>query len=264
MRTAFHKWHPWCWLLLAILAVLILVATLAWRYACNKAPRSLKVFPEQMLEVNGKPRQYRLAVPESLDNLKSVPVVFVFHGSGETPEQMARNTRLDRLAAEENCIVVYPQGKRLSWPVVDPEDNPDCLDTELMFFDDLLRNLAAEYPVDLKRVYALGMSQGGAFVSLLAAHRSDCLAAVASHSSWLPESLIKHGIQAQRKLPVIFIAGTEDEIVPQSQTRQAYEHFKTEGHPAEFYLLSGVGHHWALPQDVDLKIWRFLSVHARP
>ena len=263
VKIMLHKPHHRYWLVLLGFAVLFVVAWSIIRCFPSKPQGTVEVLSRQTVNVRGVPRNYRLVVPKSIKGSAKLPILFVYHGLGETPEQMAQDSRLNQLAAEKHCIVVYPQGRRLSWPVVVPENNPDYLDAELEFFDTLLKKLAADYPVDLKRVYALGMSQGGTFVSLLASKRSDRLAAIVSHSAWLPESLAKHGIHAQYKLPAMFIAGTDDKVVPQSQTRQAYECFKSEDHPAEFFLLPGVGHRWAWRQDINQRIWLFLSNHAR-
>ena len=244
-------------------ATLFIAAWSVYRHIISMPQATVEVLEQQSLDVRGVTRHYRLVVPKLQKDSANLPILFVFHGAGETSERMAHYTRLDQLAAEGNCVVVYPQGKRLSWPVVVSDENPNYLNDDLAFFDELLTRLADKYPIDPNHVYALGMSQGGTFVTLLVAKRSDRLAGVVSHSSWLPKPLAKHGIHAQYKLPVMFIAGEEDVTVPPEQTRQAFEQFKTEGHLAEFYLLPGVGHHWATDGNIDRWIWQFLSVHAR-
>jgi polyhydroxybutyrate depolymerase len=91
---------------------------------------------------------------------------------------MARYTELDRLAASRGFYLAYLQGRHLSWPPMILPDNPEHIDPDLQFVDALCTELAAKYNVDGKRVYAVGLSQGAAFVNLLVARRSERLAAV--------------------------------------------------------------------------------------
>ena len=117
------------------------------------------------------------------------PVLFVFHGAIDTTEQAAEYTQLDRLASSQGVYVVYPQGRFLNWPPSIPPENPECIEPDLALFDALCREFARRYPVDTKRIYVTGMSQGAAFVNLLVAKRSERIAAAASHSGWLPDPL---------------------------------------------------------------------------
>ena len=118
--------------------------------------------------------------------------------------------------------------------------------------------------MDAKRVYVTGMSQGAAFVNLLVAKRSEKIAAAASHSGWLPDPLGDEPIHTRRKCPLLFIAGSEDRQVPPDAVREAFDCFRREGHPVEFLVIEGLGHHWALEHNINAKIWRFLSQHRWP
>ena len=191
----------------------------------------------------------------------SAPILFVFHGALDTTEQAAEYTRLDRLASSQGVYVVYPQGRFLNWPPSIPPENPECIEPDLALFDALCRELAHRYPVDTKRIYVTGMSQGAAFVNLLVAKRSEKIAAAAAHSGWLPDPLGESPLHTRRKCPMLFIAGTEDRQVPPAAVREAYDCFRRADHPVEFLLIEGLGHHWALEHDVNAKIWRFLSPH---
>jgi hypothetical protein len=60
---------------------------------------------------------------------------------------------------------------------------------------------------------------------------------------------------------MLFIAGSEDRRVPPAAVPEAYGSFQREGHPVQFLMIDGLGHHWALEHDINAKIWRFLSPH---
>ncbi len=223
--------------------------------------RPATVLPAESLTIRGEVRQYRLVIPRWREGRMPTPVLFVFHGAIDTTEQAAEYTKLDRLASSQGVYVVYPQGRFLNWPPSIPPENPECIEPDLAFFDALCRELAHRYPVDMKRVYVTGMSQGAAFVNLLVAKRSEKIAAAASHSGWLPDPLGDGPLHTRRKCPLLFIAGSEDRQVPPAAVREAYDCFRREGHPVEFLIIEGLGHHWALEHDINPKIWRFLSPH---
>jgi poly(3-hydroxybutyrate) depolymerase len=260
MRTALKK-RRWVWWLLTALAVGIIAG---WRVHRGTTRLRATVLREQTIDVQGVPRHYRLVIPDSLDGQTPAPVLFAFHGAGDTPEEMARYTDLDQLAASEGFYLVYPQGRHLSWPPMILADNPEYVNRDLVFFDALCDALSERYRVDERRVYATGLSQGAAFVNLLVAKRSEKLAAAASHSGWLPDPLPSEGIHAQRKCPVMFIAGSKDGQIPPATVKEACECFQREGHPVQFCLIERLGHEWALEHGVNERIWRFLSRCALP
>jgi poly(3-hydroxybutyrate) depolymerase len=65
------------------------------------------------LVAEGGARSYRLLLPH--DSTTPKPVVFAFHGIGETPESMAAYSRLDRLAADNGFVLVYPAAQNSMW-----------------------------------------------------------------------------------------------------------------------------------------------------
>lgn len=150
-----------------------------------------------------------------------------------------------------------------SWSPFIPPENPEHVDADLHFFDAVCDELTQQYNIDERRVYATGMSQGAAFVNLLVARRSKKLAA-AAHSGWLPRPLPDEGIRAERKTPMLFIVGSDDTQVPPDVVSSAYECFRREGHPSEYYEVRRLGHGWGRRQGINDRIWRFLSGHSVP
>lgn len=222
------------------------------------------VFPTEAVTVDGVERRYRLVVPKRIDRITAVPLVVAFHGAGDTTEQMAEQTELDALASSQGFLLAYPEGRFLSWPPSIPPENPSYIDPDLRFFDVLCEELSGRFNVDRQRVYAVGISQGAAFVELLLAKRSHAIAAAAAHSGWLPRPLPTEGINADYKTPIMLIVGGGDRQVPPSLVEEAAQCFAREGHPVEYLKIPGVGHRWALEEGVNARIWRFLSKHRLP
>lgn len=244
----------------ALVAVVAVAVTAGSLIIWKTRPRA-DILRGQQMVVQEEVRDYRLVIPHSLDPNRPAPIVFAFHGAGDTPEQMAHYTGLDQLAGSEGFYLVYPQGRFLSWPPSILADNPEPVERELMFFDALLGNLMGRYQIDQTRVYAVGMSQGGAFVNLLATKRNARLAAAASHSGWLPPPLPEEGWKVDHACPVLFIVGAKDSQVTPASVRTAHDCFERQGHPTELLVIPELGHCWAREHGINATIWRFLCSH---
>ncbi len=211
------------------------------------------------LAVGEETRHFRLVVPHGVDAKRAIPVVFAFHGAGDTPEQMAQYTGLDDLAVAHNFYLVYPQGRFQSWPPAIYAENSEPVERELAFFDAILEDMSGRYTIDGERVYAVGMSQGAAFVELLVAKRNSCLAAAVSHSGWLPEPLSSEGWTVDFPCPILLIAGAADRQVTPTMAERARDCFERKGHPTELLIIPELGHRWARDHDINQRIWQFLS-----
>jgi len=214
------------------------------------------VFPDETITVNGKVREYRLVVPDSLDLNKPAPLVFAFHGLGDSKDLMPKYSRLDELASKEGFILVYPNGVNRDWPITVLR-----IKGELDFFDALCKHVEETYNVDANRIYLTGMSNGAIFVNLLASQRSEKIAAIAPHSGNLGALAIR-GIKAKRKYPVMIIHGEEDKIIPVAAARRARDAYQREGHEVELVIVPGMGHRWAHQVDINGKMWAFFQAHS--
>jgi polyhydroxybutyrate depolymerase len=144
---------------------------------------------------------------------KAVPVVFAFHGHGGTGKHAARTMAFHTHWPE--AVVIYPQGLNTPGQLTDPEGKKtgwqakagDQSDRDLKFFDDLLKWAKKEYPVDDKRVYVTGHSNGGGFTYLLWQQRGDVFAAVA------PSAAAGKNAKDLKAKPCLHVAGEADELV---------------------------------------------------
>jgi poly(3-hydroxybutyrate) depolymerase len=190
-----------------------------------------------------------VVVPKKLKN--PAPVVFAFHGVGDTPEGMAESTRMDRLAAQEGFLLVYPVGRNASWDAVEIAADAAEENADVQFFDALLEKMAAKHTLDRSRIYLIGMSNGAAFAQLLAHARSQEIAAVVAHSGLCPQGLNS----PERKFPILLIVGSED---PAAEAIQAeFERYQEEGHDAQLIVVPALGHEWARGRTEEA--WEFLA-----
>jgi poly(3-hydroxybutyrate) depolymerase/sugar lactone lactonase YvrE len=134
------------------------------------------------------------------------PLVLHFHGGGVTAEFNRDLTKI-HLAWPE-ATVVYPQGLGL-WQLSPGERG----DQDLHFVDALLKDLAATYKVDERRVFAGGGSYGAFFMNHLLTMRPEPFAAFAFHAT-RDDPVVRW---ARVPRPVLFIHGKLDAIVPIAQ-----------------------------------------------
>jgi polyhydroxybutyrate depolymerase len=211
----------------AIFLVLLLAAV---ALAVANSRRVLAAFlsrssdPAHTLDVNGVSRDYLLHVPEDLPLHQRVPLVLVFHGGGGRASQMPRLTGFDVLADREHFIVAYPDGVGHHWN--DGRDRSSADDVG--FIRELLADLQRSYPVDPRRVYATGISNGGFFSNRLACELSDRIAAIASVAATMPEPLAAE-CKPARPISVLYVQGTEDPLVPIDGGKIGFRHGRSLG-----------------------------------
>jgi polyhydroxybutyrate depolymerase len=146
-----------------------------------------------------------------------VPLVLVLHGGGGNADNAERMTGFTDEADKEGFIVVYPEGtgrfkgKLLTWNAghccgYAMKNRVD----DVGFINDLIDKLIKDYPVDPRRVYATGMSNGGMMTHRLGIELPKRLAAIAPVVASLfgDETIPQHPVSA------LMINGVLDKHVP--------------------------------------------------
>ena len=159
----------------------VLVATLVGIFFLLR-PRAAIV--HETIDVDGMRREYRLVVPHAIAGRRDVPVVFALHGAIDTVDEMAAYTELDELAIEKEFLLVYLQGRMLSWPPFIPLENPTLMEPDAAFLRAMCDRMTDEHGGDPRRIYLLGVSQGGAAANLLTAMCSERIAATVVGCGW--------------------------------------------------------------------------------
>ena len=163
---------------------------------------------------DGIERDYILYVPEIYDGSTAVPLVLNFHGFGSSASQQMFYGDFRDIADTEGFLLVHPEGTTLIgnqfWNVGFPGLSSTIDDVG--FTEALIDELATLYTIDLDRVYATGMSNGGFMSFLLACQLSEKIAAVASVTGSMTQDTFDD-CNAQHPTPVLQIHGTDDGVV---------------------------------------------------
>ena len=128
---------------------------------------------------------YRLYLPPDHER-RNLALVLMLHGCTQNPEDFALGTRMNALADEFGLIVAYPHQPRRAnangcWNWFDKKHQSRG-SGEPAKLAGLAEALAKEFGVGAKRIFAAGLSAGGAMAEVLSATYPDVFAAVGVHS----------------------------------------------------------------------------------
>src|ERR1700676_2546966 len=184
-------------------------------------PEERTQFSEHTYTGSAGTRRYKLFIPSAYRG-QPLPLVVMLHGCTQTLDYFATGTRMNILAEERACFVVYPAqsqtangSKCWNWFKAGNQHRDQG---EPAIIAGLVRELLVTYGLDHERVYVGGLSAGGAMAVILGRTYPELFAAVGVHSG-LPYA-------AAHDLPSAFAAmhqgGTSDPNVARCEIPQAW------------------------------------------
>jgi polyhydroxybutyrate depolymerase len=164
---------------------------------------------------DGIQRDYILYVPAIYDGNTNVPLVLNFHGFGSTANEQMQYGDFRDIADTEGFLLVHPEGTLLNgeqhWNV--GNFTAGSAADDVGFTEALIDQLANLYAINLDKVYATGMSNGGYMSFLLACQLSEKIAAIASVTGSMTP-VTYNACNTQHPTPILQIHGTSDSVVP--------------------------------------------------
>jgi poly(hydroxyalkanoate) depolymerase family esterase len=206
-------------------------------------------------------QHYQLYVPSTYTSGTPVPLVVALHGCTQTGDSFRRLTRWDALAEAKGFIVVFPEQ--------DPNANQQkCWNFfqaghmkrsagEPARIAGLTTFVTQKYSVDPHRVYAAGLSAGGAMASVMAATYPEIFAAIgigsgceyaataacAGYKSADPVQAAQQAYQEMgshaRQMPFIAFEGDADTTVPPINADQLVQQWLLTDDQADDGALNG-------------------------
>lgn len=197
---------------------------------------------------------YALYVPEQYDAERTWPLFIVLHGAGGNADNMLRSVcgagpwgwrvlqGRDPFPPfpQRDAFVLCPYGLTTN----DPFDGYQASLPEVLASIDAVQ---ADYHIDPRRTYVLGVSMGGGGAWRLGLTYPDRFAAIAPVSGTLPLPLARAGDAPQ--LPVLVVHGALDHVIPIADVRRYVAQRKSAGGRVELREFTDSGH---LLQDFDL------------
>lgn len=154
------------------------------RIDIKKAGFELYLDDDRLEEAVKTKHTWFVHVPERVKEGKTgaVPLLLFFHGGSDNPAEAAQMSRFHELGEREGFITVYPWGtNKTQWNSAVTDDGAD----DVGFCVALIRYMTAHYPVDSRRVYLSGFSNGAAQAQTVAMLHPELIAAICHiDSNW--------------------------------------------------------------------------------
>jgi polyhydroxybutyrate depolymerase len=168
------------------------------------------------LDSGGLERTYLARVPAKSDAQTALPLVIALHGGNGSGQGVRSLTGFDAVADANGFVVAYPDGYSNSWN--DARGATDAADAgvdDVAFVAALIDDVAARTPIDQRRVYVTGISNGGMMSVRLACQLSERITAAAVVAANVPE-LQTANCAPVRAVPMMFVHGDQDPVAPRA------------------------------------------------
>jgi polyhydroxybutyrate depolymerase len=216
-----------------LITSIVLIGAYTWASGGAPTKQAYPLGPgdyERTIKVGGMDRYYLVHVPPRYNKSQPTPVVLNFHGGGGNPKAQRKSSQMDLTSDRAGFIAVYPQGtqstaspkrflrkrsrlkrKGFTWNAGTccgwaQSNNID----DVGFTASLLDDLARQFNIDPKRVYATGYSNGAIMCYRLACELPDRIAAIAPVSG----PMEMPNCNPSRPVSIIHFHGTKDQFAP--------------------------------------------------
>src|SRR5262245_18700560 len=173
------------------------LAMLVWAAGAGAQPLTV--------EVQGIARRADVHAPAAS---ASRPLIIALHGLRQPVTRLREDLGLDAIADRDGFVVAYPEGIEQRWnygrQLVAPIESDD-----VAFLRALIARLVGSHRVDARRVYLIGVSNGGLMAYRVACEMGAEFAAVAAFISPMSD-LQQEDCPSGRSVPLLILAGNAD------------------------------------------------------
>ncbi|NJM34665.1 MAG: prolyl oligopeptidase family serine peptidase [Rhodomicrobium sp.] len=151
-----------------------------------------------------------VVLPDGVKPGRPLPTVVALHGGLMKAASMRRVFGLEEIAERGQFAVVYPNGLRRRWNDGRREHGgPD----DVGFLRDLAEHLVRERVADPRRLYLVGVSNGGMMAYRVACEAPGVFAAYAAVIATMPVHVSENCAEG-KGAPMLIINSTDDPFIP--------------------------------------------------
>ncbi|MFZ9031396.1 MAG: prolyl oligopeptidase family serine peptidase [Robiginitalea sp.] len=163
---------------------------------------------------------------------KEFPLLLFLHGGGESGTSLdeVRKNGLPKLVSE---------GAEFPFLILAPQNPHEKQWWNVRAVMALLDKVVSDNRVDPKRIYLTGLSRGGNACWEMATQFPDTFAAMAVVCGMTP---VPYAHWIDRSLPIWVFHGTEDPVIPFSESEQMVQKLQGMGYDVRLTAYEGVGH----------------------
>ncbi len=163
------------------------------------------------------------------------PTIIAFHGWGANALDLLG---IAPYLVHGQFLTICPQGpltvplgstNGYGWFPLRPGSPPDdaAVIAAIGEAADFIAEASARYPIDARRLVALGFSQGGIVALGVALSNPDKFAALVGISTWFPEGLKQiASARGERRLPALIQHGSNDSLIEIGRARESVERLR--------------------------------------
>lgn len=134
-------------------------------------------------------RRYHLYKPPGVRATEHLPLLVMLHGCGQDATAMATSTKMNKIAARERFLVLYPEQDRIAnlqgcWNWYDTRTGRAQREADSI--QATIDQVCQKHPVDASRIALAGLSAGASLATLMATRHPERYQAVATHSGVPP------------------------------------------------------------------------------
>ncbi|MFI9508104.1 alpha/beta hydrolase family esterase [Nocardia sp. NPDC052566] len=159
------------------------------------------------LDFGGKPRTYVVHAPPTYDGHAALPLVVGLHYSNGDAAAIATMSGLNAKADTDNVLVVYPEGYQREYNALNCCGGED----DVGFVKTVVARMVSLWRADPRRIFAVGMSNGGEMAFRIAVELPATFAAIAVVSGgFIGPKTVEQSYRPATPVSVITFLGGRD------------------------------------------------------
>lgn len=183
---------------------------------------------KQTMDVNGTQREFIVTAPTGYDPAKPYRLIFAWHGLGGTDTQIASGYYGLASRSGNTAIFIAAQGLPGTGQQSGLASWSNTGDGDITFTRKMLDWAKANYCIDVKRVFSIGMSNGGLMSNIVGCELGDSFRAMVAMSGGGPEGYAMKPCTGQ--LAVWISHGNMDNNVPFSYGEKSRDYWTRANH----------------------------------